>query len=88
MSFAKLCESWDHLEAMPFRDGMRSCNCALLSTVLAEAPPRPAEALSFTGSQHMAPDLLFHARGIDLAESYRARIRAVETRGCEPLHYR
>ena len=23
-------------------------------------PPRPAEALSFAGSQHMAPDLLFH----------------------------
>ena len=37
---AKLCESWDHLEAVPFRDGMKDCNLALLRIVLAEAATR------------------------------------------------
>ncbi len=34
---AKICESWDHLEPIPFREGMKSCNLALLKVVLAEA---------------------------------------------------
>jgi hypothetical protein len=37
---AKICESWDHLEPVPFRDGMKSCNLALLTAVLAEAGAR------------------------------------------------
>lgn len=37
---AKACESWDHLESMPFRDIMRACNAAILKTVLAEASAR------------------------------------------------
>ena len=37
---AKLCESWDHLEGVPFRDGMKNCNRALASTVLAETAKR------------------------------------------------
>ena len=37
---AKLCESWDHLESVPFREGMKGCNQALLSAVLAEAAGR------------------------------------------------
>lgn len=37
---AKVCESWDHLEAVPFRDGMQACNLALLKVVLAEAGVR------------------------------------------------
>lgn len=37
---AKVCESWDHLEAVPFRDLMRACNVALLKTILAEASAR------------------------------------------------
>lgn len=34
---AKICESWDHLEPVPFREGMKACNLALLKVVLAEA---------------------------------------------------
>lgn len=37
---AKICESWDHLESVPFRDGMKSCNRSLLCVVLAEAAAR------------------------------------------------
>ena len=63
---AKLCESWDHLEAVPFRDGMKECNRALLAAVLAEAA----------------------ARGLDLAEAYRTRISAVETRSIFDGYFR
>lgn len=55
---AKVCESWDHLESVPFRDSMKSCNLALLKALLAEA----------------------NARGIDLTETYKARIAVVENR--------
>ena len=55
---AKVCESWDHLESVAFRDEMKSCNLDLLKAVLAEAS----------------------ARGFDLAEAYKSRIRQVETR--------
>lgn len=34
---AKVCESWDHLESVPFRDAMKACNIALLRALLAEA---------------------------------------------------
>jgi hypothetical protein len=34
---AKLCESWDHLESVPFRDGMKASVLALLKVVLAES---------------------------------------------------
>jgi len=34
---AKACESWDHLEPVPFRVMMKECNLALLKAVLAEA---------------------------------------------------
>jgi hypothetical protein len=37
---AKVCESWDHLEPVPFREGMKACNVALLKVVLAEAGAR------------------------------------------------
>ena len=37
---AKICESWDHLEPVPFREGMMACNLALLKVVLAEAGAR------------------------------------------------
>ena len=37
---AKVCESWDHLESIPFRDQMKSCNLSLLKVVLAEATAR------------------------------------------------
>lgn len=37
---AKICESWDHLEPVPFREGMKSCNIALLKVVLAESSAR------------------------------------------------
>jgi hypothetical protein len=37
---AKICESWDHLEPVPFREGMKACNLALLEVVLAEAGAR------------------------------------------------
>ncbi|MCW3474693.1 hypothetical protein [Limobrevibacterium gyesilva] len=37
---AKACESWDHLESVPFRDLMRSCNVAILKAVLVEASAR------------------------------------------------
>ncbi len=37
---AKMCESWDHLEPVPFREGMKACNLALLKVVLAEAGAR------------------------------------------------
>lgn len=40
---AKVCESWDHLEAIPFRDSMMNCNRALLRAVLAEAAIRGLE---------------------------------------------
>jgi hypothetical protein len=55
---AKVCESWDHLESVAFRDEMKHCNIELLKAVLAEAS----------------------ARGFDLAEAYKSRIRQVETR--------
>jgi hypothetical protein len=63
---AKVCESWDHLESVPFRDAMKTCNVALLKIVLAEA------------SVH----------GLDLAETYKARIREVETRSIFHQHFR
>lgn len=34
---AKACESWDHLEPVPFREMMKTCNMALLKAVLAES---------------------------------------------------
>ena len=37
---AKICESWDHLEPVPFCEGMKACNLALLKVVLAEAGAR------------------------------------------------
>lgn len=37
---AKVCESWDHLESILFRDQMKSCNFSLLKVVLAEATAR------------------------------------------------
>lgn len=37
---AKICEGWDHLESIPFSDGMKACNLALLQAVLAEASAR------------------------------------------------
>jgi hypothetical protein len=37
---AKICESWDHLEPVPFREGMKACNLALFKVVLAEAGAR------------------------------------------------
>jgi hypothetical protein len=55
---AKVCESWDHLESVAFRDEMKRCNIELLKAILAEAS----------------------ARGFDLAQSYKSRIRQVETR--------
>ncbi len=63
---AKICESWDHLEAVPFRDGMKDCNRALLRAVLAEAA----------------------ARGLDLADAYRSRIRVVEARSIFDGYFR
>jgi hypothetical protein len=63
---AKACESWDHLESVPFRDVMRTCNVAILKAVLVE------------GS----------ARGLDLAEAYKVRIREVETRSIFDDHHR
>jgi hypothetical protein len=37
---AKICESWDHLEPVPFREGMKACNLVLLQTVLADCAGR------------------------------------------------
>ncbi|MEN6543669.1 hypothetical protein [Parvibaculum sp.] len=37
---AKICESWDHLEPVPFHEGMRACNLALIKVILAEAGAR------------------------------------------------
>lgn len=37
---AKICESWDHLEPVPFREGMKACNLALLRVVLADCACR------------------------------------------------
>jgi hypothetical protein len=37
---ANICESWDHLEAMPFREGMKACNLALHQAVLADCAGR------------------------------------------------
>jgi hypothetical protein len=37
---AKTCESLDHLESIPFRDTMKSCNLALFKAVWAEASAR------------------------------------------------
>lgn len=37
---AKICESWDHLEPVPFREGMKACNLALLQAVLADSAGR------------------------------------------------
>jgi hypothetical protein len=55
---AKVCESWDHLESIVFRDEMKRCNLDLLKAILAEAS----------------------ARQLDLAESYKSRMRQVEGR--------
>jgi len=55
---AKICESWDHLESIVFRDEMKRCNLDLLKVILAEAS----------------------GRQLDLTESYKSRIRQVETR--------
>lgn len=40
---ANICESWDHLEAMPFREGMKACNLALHQAVLADCAGRSIE---------------------------------------------
>lgn len=37
---AKICESLDHLEPVPFYEGMQACNLALFKVVLAEASAR------------------------------------------------
>jgi hypothetical protein len=37
---AKICESWDHLESILFRDEMKRCNLGLLKIILAEASDR------------------------------------------------
>ncbi|GJL87163.1 MAG: hypothetical protein DHS20C03_08720 [Minwuia thermotolerans] len=37
---AKVCESWDHLEPIPFADTMKSCNALICKAVLAEAGAR------------------------------------------------
>lgn len=37
---AKVCESWDHLESIVFRDEMKQCNLELLKVILAEASAR------------------------------------------------
>jgi hypothetical protein len=37
---AKVCESWDHLESIVFRDEMKQCNLDLLKVILAEASAR------------------------------------------------
>ncbi|WP_024576223.1 MULTISPECIES: hypothetical protein [unclassified Afipia] len=37
---AKVCESWDHLESIVFRDEMKQCNLQLLKVILAEASAR------------------------------------------------
>ncbi len=63
---AKVCESWDHLESVPFRDAMKSCNIAILKAVLAEAS----------------------ARGLNLVDSYKTRIREVETRSIFDQQFR
>lgn len=63
---AKICESWDHLESVPFREGMKACNLALLQAVLADTS----------------------SRAIDLATSYHARIRVIETRSIFDRHFR
>lgn len=63
---AKLCESWDHLEAVPYREGMKDSNLALLRAVLAEAA----------------------AHGIDVEDSYRIRLRAVEARSIFDSYFR
>jgi len=34
---AKLCESWDHMENLSFRSGMKECNSRLFKLVVAEA---------------------------------------------------
>ena len=34
---SKLCESLDHLEPLPFRQGMKECNLSLLQSILIEA---------------------------------------------------
>src|SRR5438128_436471 len=62
---AKACESWDHLESVPFREAMKSCNVALLKAVLAEAS----------------------ARGLNIGEAYKTRIREVETRSIFDRHF-
>lgn len=37
---AKVCESWDHLETIVFRDEMKQCNLELFKVILAEASIR------------------------------------------------
>lgn len=39
-ALAKVCESWDHLENLSFREMMQKSNLALLKLVLAEAALR------------------------------------------------
>lgn len=48
---AKICESWDHLEPVPFRQGMKACNLALLKVVLAEAGVRGLDLEAAYGSR-------------------------------------
>lgn len=37
---AKVCESWDHLESIAFRDEMKQCNLELLKVILVEGSTR------------------------------------------------
>jgi len=55
---AKACESWDHLEAVPFLETMKNGNAELFKALLAEAS----------------------ARGLHLADTYKARICEIENR--------
>lgn len=43
---AKACESWDHMEDMPFRPLMRDSNTALLKVLLAETASRKIDLAS------------------------------------------
>lgn len=43
---AKLCESLDHLEPLPFREGMKASNLALLQAVLVEAAARAIDLIA------------------------------------------
>jgi hypothetical protein len=39
-ALAKACESWDHMESLPYRDLMRQSNLALFKLIVAEAATR------------------------------------------------